>query len=148
MKSQDPAMVSKVDMVLNYPGLRAVWCHHFLHILYKKNWKTLAKWLAIKVRKHTGVEIHPGAQIGKRLFIDHGMGVVIGETAKIGDDVRIYHGVTLGAKGNETNQLIRHPQIGNNVIIGTGAIILGNIQINDNQMIRAGELITRNKTQG
>ena len=123
------------------PGLHAVWGYRVAHQLWKWRRRILARMLSNWLRFLTGIEIHPGATIGHRLVIDHGMGVVVGETAVIGDDVLIYHGVTLG--GKEFTRAKRHPTIGNNVMIGAESIVLGNITIGDNVMIGAGSVVTK-----
>lgn len=123
------------------PGLHAVWGYRCAHQLWKWRRRILARMLSNWLRFLTGIEIHPGAKIGRRLVIDHGMGVVVGETAVIGDDVLIYHGVTLG--GKEFTRAKRHPTIGNNVMIGAESIVLGNITIGDNVMIGAGSVVTK-----
>ena len=123
------------------PGLHAVWGYRCAHQLWKWRRRILARMLSNWLRFLTGIEIHPGATIGHRLVIDHGMGVVVGETAVIGDDVLIYHGVTLG--GKEFTRAKRHPTIGNNVMIGAESIVLGNITIGDNVMIGAGSVVTK-----
>jgi serine O-acetyltransferase len=121
------------------PGLHAVWNHRFSHFLWKSGFRILARLLANVSRGLTGIEIHPGATIGKRPFIDHGMGVVIGETTIIGDDVLIYHGVTLGGVSNESVK--RHPTVGNNTILGAGSTILGNIIIGNGSRVGASALV-------
>ena len=136
---RDPAPKSRLEVLLCYPGLHAVWIHRFTHWLYGLRWYLLARLISQWVRWMTGVEIHPGAQIGKRLFIDHGMGVVIGETAMVGDDVTIYQGVTLGGTGKEKGK--RHPTILNRVVIGTGAQVLGNITVGDNSRVGAASVV-------
>jgi serine O-acetyltransferase len=136
---RDPAPKSRLEVLLCYPGLHAVWIHRFTHRLYGLRWYLLARLISQWVRWMTGVEIHPGAQIGKRLFIDHGMGVVIGETAMVGDDVTIYQGVTLGGTGKEKGK--RHPTILNRVVIGTGAQVLGNITVGDNSRVGAASVV-------
>jgi serine O-acetyltransferase len=136
---RDPAARSVLEIVLCYPGFHAVTLHRIAHGLYRSNWITLARVVSQFSRSITGIEIHPGAKIGRRFFIDHGMGVVIGETAEIGDDVLIYQGVTLGGTGKETGK--RHPTIGDGVVIGTGAKILGNIQIGDHVKVGAGSVV-------
>jgi len=136
---RDPAPKSRLEVLLCYPGLHAVWIHRFTHWLYGLRWYLLARLISQWVRWLTGVEIHPGAQIGKRLFIDHGMGVVIGETAMVGDDVTIYQGVTLGGTGKEKGK--RHPTILNRVVIGTGAQVLGNITVGDNSRVGAASVV-------
>ncbi len=139
IKERDPAAKTSFEIVLNYPGLHALAMHRFTHWLYKHRRYVLARFLSQVSRFFTGIEIHPGATIGQRLFIDHGTGVVIGETAEIGDDVTIYQGVTLGGTGKETGK--RHPTIGNNVVIGAGAKILGSFRVGDNCKIGAGSVV-------
>jgi serine O-acetyltransferase len=136
---RDPAARSVVEIFLCYPGFHAVLLHRLAHRLYEDGWFTLARIISQFSRTWTGIEIHPGARIGRRFFIDHGMGVVIGETSEIGDDVLIYQGVTLGGTGKDTGK--RHPTIGNGVVIGTGAAILGNIRIGDHVKIGAGSVV-------
>ena len=131
----DPAARSAFEVLLLYPSIHALINHRIAHKLYKKKHFFLARLLSQISRFFTGIEIHPGATIGKGLFIDHGMGVVIGETAEIGDDVLIYHGVTLGGTGKDTGK--RHPTVGNNVVIGCGAKVLGPINIGNNVKIGA-----------
>jgi len=138
---RDPAARSKLEIVLLYSGLHALWWYHIHHWMWKHGWLFLARTLSQFARWLTGVEIHPGAKIGRRVFIDHGMGVVIGETAEVGDDVTLYQGVTLG--GTTLNPGKRHPTIGNGVVIGGGAKILGNIHIGDNCRIGAGSVVLR-----
>src|SRR5690348_7291352 len=138
---RDPAARSYFEVFLCYPGLHAVWGHHISYWLWRHGLRLLARLNSQWFRWLTGVEIHPGAQIGRRLFIDHGMGVVIGETAIVGDDVTIYQGVTLGGTGKETGK--RHPTIGNNVAIGSGARVLGNIIIGENSRVGAGSVVLR-----
>lgn len=136
---RDPAARSAAEVLLLYPGINAVMWHRISHFLYKHNRKFLARWISQVVRFFTGIEIHPGAVIGRRFFIDHGMGVVIGETAVIGDDCTIYQGVTLGGTGKETGK--RHPTLGNNVIVGSGAKVLGPFCVGDNSKIAAGAVV-------
>jgi serine O-acetyltransferase len=136
---QDPAARSALEVVLTYSGLHAIWFHRMSHSLWKKKWYTLARSVSQIARFLTGIEIHPGAVIGRRLFIDHGMGVVIGETCEIGDNVTIYQGVTLGGTGKEKGK--RHPTIGNNVIIASGAKVLGSMRIGDYSKIGAGSVV-------
>jgi serine O-acetyltransferase len=138
---EDPAAKSVLEVVLCYPGFHAVICHRLAHALYEARLFTLARVIAAAGRFLTGIEIHPGATIGRRFFIDHGMGVVIGETTEIGDDVLIYQGVTLGGTGKEKGK--RHPTIGNRVVIGTGAKVLGNIVVGDHVKIGAGSVVVR-----
>ena len=133
---RDPAARSVLEIVLCYPGFHAVLLHRMAHRIYRAGWYAPARMVSQLSRTLTGIEIHPGATIGKRFFIDHGMGVVIGETAEIGDDVLLYQGVTLGGTGKDTGK--RHPTIGNGVVVGTGAKILGNIRIGDYSKIGAG----------
>ena len=138
---RDPAARSRLEVFLCYSGLHAVWFHRINHWLWNHGFFLLARWLSQVARFLTGIEIHPGAQIGRRCFIDHGMGVVIGETTEIGDDVLMYQGVTLGGTGKEKGK--RHPTVGNNVVIGTGAKILGNINIGNHTKIGAGSVVIR-----
>lgn len=138
---QDPAAKSALEVVLCYSGLHAVWSYRVNHWLWKHDLRLLARGLSQVVRLLTGIEIHPGAQIGRHLFIDHGMGVVIGETAVVGDNVTLYQGVTLGGTGKDSGK--RHPTIGNSVVIGAGAKILGNIQVGDNSRVGAGSVVLR-----
>ena len=137
----DPAAKSSLEVVLCYSGLHALWFYRFNHWLWTHGLRTTARFLSQFARWLTGIEIHPGAEIGKRLFIDHGMGVVVGETAIIGDEVTIYQGVTLGGTGKERGK--RHPTIGNGVVIGAGARVLGNIDIGHNSRIGAGSVVLR-----
>src|SRR5260221_9632331 len=123
----DPAARSRLEIYLCYSGLHAVWFYRINHWLWSHNFFLLARWLSQVARLLTGIEIHPGAQIGRRLFIDHGLGVVIGETSIVGDDVTLYQGVTLGGTGKEVGQ--RHPTLLDNVVVGSGAKILGNITV-------------------
>lgn len=139
IKKKDPAARSRIEIVLFYPGFHAVVIHRLAHFLWCKRCYLLAKFISQFSRFVTGIEIHPGAKLGRRLFIDHGMGVVIGETAEIGDDVLIYHGVTLG--GTRLDRGKRHPTIGNNVVIGTGAKILGPFRVGDRSRIGANSVV-------
>ena len=136
---EDPAASSYLEILLCYPGLHAVMTHKLTHRLYQAKMRLPARFLSQFARWLTGIEIHPGAVIGRRLFIDHGMGVVIGETAIIGDDCLIYQDVTLGGNGKEKGK--RHPTVGNNVVIGGGAKVLGNITIGDHSRIGAGSVV-------
>jgi serine O-acetyltransferase len=138
---RDPAARSSLEIFLCYPGFHAVLLHRMAHRLYTGGWFTTARVVSQFSRALTGIEIHPGACIGRRFFIDHGMGVVIGETSEIGDDVLMYQGVTLGGTGKEAGK--RHPTIGNGVVIGTGAKILGNIRIGDFVKVGAGSVVVR-----
>jgi serine O-acetyltransferase len=137
----DPAARSYLEVVVLYPGLHAVWAHHLSHWLWRHHMRFMARFVSQVARLFTGIEIHPGAEIGRRLFIDHGMGTVIGETAIVGDDVTLYQGVTLGGTGKEKGK--RHPTVGNNVSIGSGAKLLGNITIGDNCRVGAGSVVLR-----
>lgn len=138
---QDPAATSTLEVVLTYSGLHAIWNHRIAHALYKKNRFFLARVVSQISRFFTGVEIHPGAVIGRRLFIDHGMGIVIGQTCEIGDDCTLYQGVTLGGTGKEKGK--RHPTLGNNVLVATGAKIIGSITVGDNSKIGAGSVVLK-----
>jgi serine O-acetyltransferase len=138
---QDPAAKSALEVVLCYSGLHALWWYRVNHLLWTHRIRLLARFLSQIARLLTGIEIHPGAQIGRRLFIDHGMGVVIGETSIVGDDVTLYQGVTLGGTGKESAK--RHPTIGNSVVIGAGAKVLGNISVGDNSRVGAGSVVLR-----
>ena len=140
IKQEDPAIRSTLEAWL-YPGLWAVIFHRATNKLYRNGWFFLARFLSQTARRWTGIEIHPGATIGQGLFIDHGSGVVIGETCVIGNDVLIYHGVTLGGTGKISGK--RHPTVGDNVIIGAGSIVLGNIKIGTNAKIGAGALVIK-----
>ena len=136
---RDPAARNSLEVLFFYPGVNALFWHRFSHFLYKHHIKFLARLISQLVRFFTGIEIHPGATIGRRLFIDHGMGVVIGETTIIGDDCTIYQGVTLGGTGKDTGK--RHPTLGNNVMVGSGAKILGPFSVGDNSKIAAGAVV-------
>jgi len=138
---RDPAAKSGLEVVLLYSGLHALWGYRAHHWLWIRGWRFLARALSQWARLITGIEIHPGAEIGHRFFVDHGMGVVIGETTIIGDDVTLYQGVTLGGTGKETGK--RHPTLRNNVVIGAGARVLGNITIGENCRVGAGSVVLR-----
>ena len=138
---QDPAAKSRLEVLLCYSGLHAVWAHRVNHWLWNHGLRLLARCLSEAARWLTVIEIHPGAQIGRRVFIDHGLGVVIGETAVVGDDVLLYQGVTLGGTGKERGK--RHPTLENNVVVGAGAKILGNITVGQNCRIGAGSVVLR-----
>lgn len=142
IKARDPAARNYLQIILLYPGVKAIFWYRIAHFFYKIKLRLLAEMIMYFVRMIHGIEIHPAAKIGKRLFIDHGMGVVIGETAVIGDDCLMYHGATLGGTGKEHCK--RHPTIGNNVMIGAGAKVLGNITIGDNVKIGANTVVTEN----
>jgi serine O-acetyltransferase len=137
----DPAAKSRLEVFLCYSGLHAMWFYRMNHWLWDHHFLLLARWLSQWARLFTGIEIHPGAHIGRRLFIDHGMGVVIGETSVVGDDVTLYQGVTLGGTGKEQGK--RHPTIEDQVVVGGGAKILGNIIIGKNSRIGAGSVVLR-----
>lgn len=138
---RDPAAKSVIEIILCYPGFHAALFHRAAHVLYKAGVPLLPRVISQLSRFLTGIDIHPGATIGRRFFIDHGMGVVIGETAQIGDDVLIYQGVTLGGTGKERGK--RHPTLGDNVVVGTGAKVLGSIRIGDHVRIGAGSVVVR-----
>lgn len=137
----DPAARNKWEVVFTYSGLHAIWAHRIAHICHRRGMPTLARWISQVSRFFTGIEIHPGARIGRGLFIDHGMGVVIGETCEIGENVVIYQGVTLGGTGKERGK--RHPTIGNNVVIASGAKVLGSFTVGDNANIGANSVVLR-----
>ena len=137
----DPAAKHWYEVVLCYPGLHAVWAHRLHHWLFLRHRRVLARFLSQLARAVTGIEIHPGAQVGRRLLIDHGAGVVIGETAIVGEDVTLYQGVTLGGTGKEKGK--RHPTVGDGVVVGSGAKILGNITVGRNSRIGAGSVVLR-----
>jgi serine O-acetyltransferase len=137
---EDPAARSGLEILFRYPGLHAVILHRFAHKLWIRKFYFIARFISHTGRFLTGIEIHPGAKIGRRLFIDHGMGVVIGETAEIGDDVLIYKGVLLG--GTSLKKEKRHPTIGNNVVLGSNAIVLGAITVGDNARVGAASVVT------
>ena len=141
VQAQDPAAQNGLVIFLSYPGLHAKWNHVPEHWLWEHGHRSLARVLSQITRHITGVEIHPAAQIGKHFFIDHAMGVVIGETAIVGDNCVLYQGVTLGGTGNETGK--RHPTLGNNVIVGVGAAVLGNITVGDNSKIGGGAVAVK-----
>lgn len=138
---RDPAARNLFEVLTSYPGLHALVMHRVAHFLWKKGDKSLARLLSHVNRFLTGIEIHPGAAIGKRFFIDHGMGVVIGETTEIGDGVILYQGVVLG--GTSVEKKKRHPTLGNNVVVGAGAVVLGAITIGDNSKIGAGSVVIK-----
>ncbi len=146
IKREDPAAKSSLEVLLCYPGLHAVLFHRVSSWFYRRNWFTIARMISQFARFLTGIEIHPGARIGKRLFIDHGLGVVIGETAEVGDDVLLYQGVTLGGTGNERGK--RHPTLGDRVVVGTGASILGNIRLGDDVKVGAGSVVVHSVPNG
>jgi serine O-acetyltransferase len=140
-KAKDPAARNRLEVALTYPGVHAIWGHRISHFLWRINLKLIARIHSNLLRSATGIEIHPAAKIGRRFFIDHGMGVVIGATAVVGDDVMIYHDVTLGARGIGSGK--RHPTIGNNVVIGAGARVLGDIKVGEGAKISANMVVTK-----
>lgn len=139
--ARDPAARSTLEVIFCYPGLHALWFHRIAHLLWRRQLRLLARLLSHISRFLTGIEIHPGARIGKRFFVDHGVGVVIGETAEIGDDVLLYQGVVLG--GTTLKRGKRHPSVGNNVVIGCGAVALGAITIGDGARIGSGSVVVK-----
>ena len=141
IKQRDPSARSSVEILLLYPGVHALIWHRVAHFFYRIKFKFLARWIMTVTRFWTGIEIHPAAKIGKNLFIDHGMGVVIGETAEIGDNCTIYQGVTLGGTGKEHNK--RHPTLKDNVVVGAGAKVLGNITVGNNVKIGANSVVLK-----
>ena len=140
-QQRDPASQSGVQMAVTSPGLHAIWAHRAAHALWRREHRMPALLVAQASRFLTGVEIHPGARIGERFFIDHGMGVVIGETAEVGDDVMLYHGVTLGGRSMERTK--RHPTVGDGVVIGAGARLLGPVEIGDGAQIGANAVVVK-----
>lgn len=139
VRERDPAARNFWEVFFLYPGVKAIRMHRVAHFYYKHNLKFLARYVSQKAVRKTGIEIHPGATIGRRLVIDHGVGIVIGETTEIGDDVLIYQGVTLGGTGKDVGK--RHPTIGNNVMISAGAKVLGPFKIGDNSRVAAGAVV-------
>jgi serine O-acetyltransferase len=146
IKDRDPAAKNVVEIFLCYPGLHAIWLHRIAHFLYEEGWYTTARLVSHFNRWFTGIEIHPGAKIGKRLFIDHGMGVVIGETSEIGDDCLIYKGVVLG--GTTLERKKRHPTLGNRVIVGSNSTVLGAITVGDGARIGSGSVVVKSVPAG
>ncbi|MFC6719697.1 serine O-acetyltransferase [Natrialbaceae archaeon GCM10025810] len=146
MIARDPAASSRLEVLLTYPGMHAIWAHVLAHAFWKRGFRLTARLFSHVVRLLTGVEIHPGAMIGRRVTIDHGMGVVIGETAEIGDDVHMYHGVTLGGDTNEPVK--RHPTIEGGVQIGANATLLGDITVGEGATVGAGSVLTRDVEPG
>ncbi|CAN5328096.1 serine O-acetyltransferase [soil metagenome] len=140
-RRRDPAARSSFEVWLTYSGVHAIWGYRFAHALWRPGTRTLARVVSQVTRFLTGVEIHPGATIGRRFFIDHGMGTVIGETAEIGDDVMLYHGVTLG--GTASEHVKRHPTLGDGVVVGTGATVLGAITIGARTLVGANSVVVR-----
>jgi len=146
IKREDPAAKSSLEILLCYPGLHAVMSHRLAHGLYQRRLFVVARIVSQISRLLTGIEIHPGAKIGQRLFIDHGFGVVIGETAEVGDDVLLYQGVTLGGTGGERGK--RHPTIGDRVVVGAGAAVLGNIELGADVKVGAGSVVVHSVPAG
>ena len=149
IKKRDPAAKSILSIILTYPGVKAVFFHQISNFFYKAEFDLIARIISQTIRFFTGIEIHPGAKIGKNLFIDHGMGVVIGETSEIGDNVTIYHNVTLGGSSPSIDSERqryekRHPTIGNDVVIGSGAQIIGPIKVGNNARIAANAVVVKN----
>ncbi len=146
---RDPAAETRADVAFNSPGLHAIWSYRLAHRVWDKGpqWRPMARLLSTLTRAVTGVEIHPGARIGQRFFIDHGMGVVIGATAVVGDDVMLYHGVTLGGRSLERG-VKRHPTVGDRVTVGAGARVLGNIEIGDDVQIGANSVVVKDVPAG
>ncbi len=143
---RDPAAKSRLEVLTCYAGLHAVWAHVAIHRLWEAGFHLTARLLSQFVRFMTGVEIHPGAKLGRRVVIDHGMGVVIGETAEVGDDVHMYHGVTLG--GNSPKPEKRHPTLGDGVVVGANATLLGDIRVGDDARVGAGSVLTKDVPAG
>jgi serine O-acetyltransferase len=139
VKERDPAAHSLLEILLCYPGLHAIWGQRITHWLWVRKFRLLARFLSQFIRLFTGVEIHPGAVLGHRVFMDHGMGIVIGETAIVGNDVTLYQGVTLGGTGKQTGK--RHPTLRNGVVVGNNANILGNIVVGENSRVGAGSVV-------
>ncbi|MFC2021704.1 serine O-acetyltransferase [Chloroflexota bacterium] len=144
--TKDPAARSVLEVIFFYPGLHALWSHRLAHFLWRRKLRFMARFVSHLNRFLTGIEIHPGAKIGRRFFIDHGAGVVIGETAEVGDDVLMYQGVVLG--GTTLEKKKRHPTIANNVIVGTGAVVLGAITIGDSARIGSGSVVVNSVPSG
>ena len=144
--AHDPAIRSRSEVVLGYPGLHAIWAYRLHHALWVRGHRLSARLISQATRAATGIEIHPGAQIGRRFFIDHGMGVVIGETAEIGDDVMLYHDVTLG--GRSLNRGKRHPTLGDRVTVGAGAKVLGPVWVGDDVQIGANAVVVKDVPPG
>lgn len=139
VRSRDPAAKGLFEIIFLYPGLKAIRMHRRANWFYRHKMHFIARWISQRCSRKTGIEIHPAAKIGKDFFIDHGTGVVIGETTEIGDNVILYQGVTLGGTGKETGK--RHPTLGNNILVGAGAKILGSVTIGDNTKIAAGAVV-------
>ncbi|QHC56895.1 serine O-acetyltransferase EpsC [Rathayibacter tanaceti] len=146
VRERDPAARGAVEVVLAYPGVHAVWVHRVAHAWWRRGLRLPARLLSQAARAATGVEIHPGATIGRRLFIDHGMGVVIGETARIGDDCVLYHGVTLG--GTSVRRERRHPTLGDRVVVGAGAVVLGPVVLGSDVRVGANAVVVEDAPDG
>ena len=144
--ARDPAAKSRLEVLLCYPGVTALRSHLKAHWLYQHGHYLLARWISARCKRRTGIEIHPGATIGRRVFIDHGAGVVIGETAEVGDDVTLYQGVTLGGTGKDCGK--RHPTVEDGVIIGAGAKVLGPITLGKNVKVGAGAVVLKSVPEG
>lgn len=144
--ARDPAAHSRVEVLLTYPGVHAVWWHRLAHRMWLGGWRVPARVVSAIARWQTGIEIHPGATLGRRLFIDHGMGVVIGETASIGEDVLMYHGVTLGGASPVAGR--RHPTIGDRALIGAGATVLGPVTVHPGARVGAGSVVLADVPEG
>ena len=142
IRDKDPAARNVLEVIVLYPGFHVLVTHKIAHFLYRHHWFFLARLISQLSRHLTGIEIHPGAKIGHKLFIDHGMGIVFDETTEIGDNCTIYHGVTLGGTGKDTGK--RHPTLGNNVLIGAGTKVLGPVYIGDNVRVGAGSVVLKN----
>ncbi len=142
ISERDPAAKSVIEIIFSYPGLHALILHRIAHALYKRKHTFISRIISQINRSLTGIEIHPGAVIGQGFFVDHGMGVVIGETTEVGENVTVYQGVTLGGTGKETGK--RHPTIGDNVVISTGAKVLGSLKVGNNVRIGAGSVVLKN----
>ena len=138
---RDPAAKSRLEAALCYPGLHAIWLHRIAHYFYEKHWVVFPRMINTFSRFLTGIDIHPGAKLGPGLFIDHGMGLVIGETAELGSNITLYQGVTLGGTGKEQGK--RHPTIGNNVVVSSGAKVLGSFKVGDNSKIGSGSVVLK-----
>lgn len=138
---RDPAAKTRLEAALCYPGLHAIWLHRIAHHFYLKGWVVIPRLINTISRSITGIDIHPGATLGSGLFIDHGMGLVIGETAELGNNVTLYQGVTLGGTGKEKGK--RHPTIGNNVVVSSGAKVLGSFKVGDNSKIGSGSVVLK-----
>ncbi|MBA2409397.1 MAG: serine O-acetyltransferase [Gammaproteobacteria bacterium] len=143
---RDPAARRLIDVIVAYPGMHALWLHRLNHALWRRGFKSVARFFSHLARGLTGIEIHPGARIGRRFFIDHGMGVVIGETAEIGDDCTLYHGVTLG--GTSWEQVKRHPTLRDNIVVGAGAKILGPVVIGSGARVGSNAVVLKDVPEG